>query len=149
MNKSTFNKFIFFKLPLAWIAGIRLQKYDGRQCQTRIKFRWINQNPFRSIFWAAEGMAAELSTGTLCISKIMESGKKISMLMIDLKGSFQKKAVGRIIFTCNQGEDVDKAIQKAIETGEGQTVVLKSTGHNEAGEQVAEFDFMWSFKLKE
>ena len=33
------------------------------------------------MFWAVQGMAAELTTGALVMAKINESGKKISMLV--------------------------------------------------------------------
>ena len=28
-----------------------------------VRHKWFNQNPFKSMFWAVQGMAAELSTG--------------------------------------------------------------------------------------
>ena len=100
------------------------------------------------MFWAVQGMAAELSTGALVMHKIRSSGKKISMLVANNNASFTKKATGRIIFSCNQGVDIDKAIQKAIETKEGQTVWLSSTGINSDGMKVSEFNFEWTLKVK-
>jgi hypothetical protein len=93
-------------------------------------------------------MAAELTTGALVLSKIKESGKNISMLVANNNASFTKKATGRITFTCTDGEFVNNAIQKTIATGEGQTVWMKSIGINEKGEQVSEFNFEWTIKIK-
>lgn len=149
MERSTFNKFIWFKLPIAKIAGIKLKHYDDSKAETSVKLAWLNQNPFKSMFWAVQGMAAELSTGVMCISKIKASNKRISMLVVGLEANFTKKAVGRIVFTCEQGNELDAVLQKAIETGEGQTLKMKSTGVDENGDQVSEFIFNWSFKLKE
>lgn len=100
------------------------------------------------MFWAVQGMAAEFSTGVLCIQKIRESEKKISMLVIEQNGKFSKKAVGKIRFTCEQGKDIDNAIAQAIATGEGQTLKLHTIGVDEKGDQVAAFWFLWSFKVK-
>ena len=80
------------------------------------------------MFWAVQGMAAELTTGALVMSKIRTSGKKVSMLVANNNASFTKKATGRITFTCDQGVAIDEAIAKAIATGEGQTVWLNSKG---------------------
>ena len=45
------------------------------------------------MFWAVQGMAAELSTGALVMGPTSRaSGKPISMLVANNKGSFMKKA---------------------------------------------------------
>ena len=100
------------------------------------------------MFWAVQGMAAELATGALVMMKIGASGKNISMLVANNNASFSKKAVGRINFTCNDGHLIDEAITKTIETGEGQTVWMKSIGLNSEGLEVSEFNFEWTLKLK-
>jgi hypothetical protein len=70
------------------------------------------------------------------------------MLLVKLEASFTKKALGRILFTCEQGAQIDAALHRALETREGQAVALRSVGTNEQGEQVAEFFFTWSFKVR-
>lgn len=148
MNKGLFNKILFLKLPIAKIAGLKFHYFDGNKAEISVKYGWLNQNPFRSMFWAVQGMAAELSTGVLCIDKIQKSGQKISMLVVGLEANFTKKAVGKIIFTCEQGVELDSVLAKAIETGEGQTLKMRSIGMDEKGDQVSEFFFTWSFKVK-
>ena len=100
------------------------------------------------MYFAVQAMAAELSTGALVMDHIQKSGKKISMLVANNKSNFSKKATGRIKFVCNDGDLAAKTIQKAIETGEGQTFWMKSIGTNEKGEQVSEMDFEWSVRTK-
>jgi hypothetical protein len=100
------------------------------------------------MFWAVQGMAAEFSTGALMITKIQESGKKISMLVTTNNATFTKKARGRITFTCNDGHLIDDAIKQTIKTGEGQTIWMTSVGVNEDGMEVSTFNFEWSIKVK-
>lgn len=142
------NTFMFFKLPSAYFCGIRAKDIDGKSCIVSVKHRWINQNPFKSMFWAVQGMAAEFSTGALMISKIKASGKRVSMLVVSNKAIFIKKATGRITFTCTDGGLIDEALKKAVDTGEGQTLWMTSTGVNTDGVEVATFSFEWSIKLK-
>ncbi len=149
MKPGLFNKMLIFKIPIAKIAGLKLHYFDGNKSQISVKLGWLNQNPFKSMFWAVQGMAAELSTGILCIDKIRKSGKQVSMLVVNLEANFTKKAVGKIIFTCEQGNELDKVLQKAIETGEGQTLKMHSTGLDEQNNQVSEFIFTWSFKVRQ
>ncbi|MEE3227163.1 MAG: DUF4442 domain-containing protein [Bacteroidota bacterium] len=148
LTPSKFNSFIMFKLPSAWLCGVRVKEISETTCKTSVKHQWINQNPFNSMFWAVQGMAAELSTGAMVINQIKESGKKISMLVANNKASFTKKATGKIIFTCNDGHKIADAIEKTIATGEGQTFWMQSIGMNEDGVVVSTFDFEWTVKVK-
>lgn len=148
LTPSKINTFLMFKLPSAYFCGIRTKYLDDHKCIVKVKHRWINQNPFKSMFWAVQGMAAELSTGAMLTAKINESGKNISMLVANNNANFTKKATGIITFVCEEGDLIDMAIEKAIETGEGQTILMRSIGTNEEGIQVSSFNFEWTIKLK-
>jgi hypothetical protein len=148
ISPSKLNMFLMFKLPAAYFTGVRTKHLDDTTCVVSVKHRWINQNPFNSMFWAVQGMAAELTTGALVMKKIKESGKNISMLVANNNASFTKKATGRITFKCEEGLKIDEAINKAIETGEGQTVWLNVNGINAEGVQVSTFNFEWTLKVK-
>ena len=142
------NTFLMFKLPAAYICGVRTKFIDDNKCIVSVKHRWINQNPFNSMFWAVQGMAAELTTGAMVMAKIKESGKRISMLVANNNAAFTKKATGRITFECNEGHLIDDAIKKTIETGEGQTVWMNTVGKNEEGVEVSNFNFEWTLKVR-
>jgi len=148
LTVSKLNRFVFLKLPSAFICGVRVKSIDKDKCVVTVKHRWINQNPFNSMYFAVQAMAAELTTGAMVIDKIQQSGKNISMLVANNKSNYSKKATGRITFTCQDGHLIDEAIQKTIENGEGQTFWMKSIGINESGIQVSEMDFEWSVRLK-
>ncbi|MBV7267831.1 DUF4442 domain-containing protein [Winogradskyella luteola] len=148
ISPSRLNTFLMFKLPAAYLTGVRTKHIDDISCVVSVKHRWINQNPFNSMFWAVQGMAAELTTGALVMKKIRESGKKVSMLVANNNASFTKKATGRITFSCDEGIKIDEAIARAIETGEGQTVWLSSNGMNKDGVEVSSFNFEWTLKIK-
>ncbi len=142
------NLFLLYKLPSAFFCGVRVKEIDETTCVVTVKHRWINQNPFNSLYFAVQAMAAELSTGALVMKHIKKSEKNISMLVANNKSNFSKKATGQIAFTCNDGHLINEAIQKTIATREGQTFWMKSIGTNQKGEQVSEMDFEWSIKIK-
>ncbi|TGD59122.1 DUF4442 domain-containing protein [Flavobacterium humi] len=147
-SPSKLNTFLFFKLPSAFWSGVRVKQISDQQCVVTVKHRWFNQNPFNSMYFAVQAMAAELTTGALVMLHIRKSGKKISMLVANNKGNFSKKATGRITFTCKDGHLIEEAIQKTIATGEGQTFWMKSIGIDAKGDQVSEMDFEWSIRAK-
>lgn len=142
------NFFTLFKLPSAYICGIKVKSITEEESMVTVKHRWINQNPFNSMFWAVQGMAAELSTGILVMQSIDASKRKVSMLVTNMNATFTKKATGRIVFECNAGLAIKEAIQRSVETGEGQTVLVTSEGINKDGVSVSKFEFEWSFKVK-
>jgi len=148
ITPSKLNKYLMVKLPAAYFTGVRTKELNNNFCLVTVKHRWANQNPFKSMFWAVQGMAAELTTGALVMLKIRNSGKKISMLVASNNATFTKKATGRITFKCHEGHKIDEAITKAIDTGEGQTVWLNSTGVNSDGMEVSNFNFEWTLKVK-
>ncbi len=147
-TKRHINRFLLLKLPSAYFTGVRLHQITEQSAVVKVRHRWINQNPFRSLYYGVQSMAAELSTGVLVMKKIYTSGKPVSMLVTSQNALFTKKARGLIMFTCDQADLIDTALQKTIETGEGQLIRLKSKGVDEKGEQVSAFEFEWSIKLK-
>lgn len=148
ISSSNINWFLIAKLPSAYICGVRVRELHNDSCIVQIKESWINKNPFNSIYFAAQSMAAELSTGALVMNELQQSGQPISMLVTNCRMSFQKKAKGKIVFTCHQGREVATAIKLAIETKEGQILNLRSQGVNLQGDIVSEMEFEWSIKFK-
>lgn len=142
------NTFTFFKLPSAYWSGVRVKSISEETCMVSVKYKWFNQNPFKSMYFAVQAMAAEFTTGALVMYQIQESKQNISMLVAQNKAVFTKKATGRITFTCNDGKLIKSVIEQAIASGEGQTVWLTSRGVNEKGEQVSEMKFEWTIKLR-
>ena len=65
--------FTFLKLPSVYWLGIRVKTISEQNCTVTVKHRWISQNPFKSLFWAVQGMAAELTTGAMVMSCIHDS----------------------------------------------------------------------------
>ena len=148
IKPSSLNTFLLFKLPSAYLCGVRVKAITHDSCIVSVKHRWINQNPYRSMFWAVQGMAAELTTGALLTDKIKQKGANISMLVANNNARFSKKATGRITFVCNQGHLIDEVIDTAIATREGQTVWLNAVGTNEEGVEVSNFNFEWTIKVR-
>ena len=145
---SKLNLFTFFQLPMVWWAGIRVVIFKNDYCEAKVRHRWINQNPFKSLFWAVQGMAAELTTGVLLMKEIQSSNQKISMLVINNKANFSKKARGRITFSCSPEDKISKAIQQLLETNEPQTLWLTSKGVDENQVVVSTFEFEWTLLTK-
>ncbi|MFN7013539.1 MAG: DUF4442 domain-containing protein [Bacteroidia bacterium] len=147
-NRYKLKVFLINKLPLAFLAGVNLESANADKAIASIKFKWINQNPFRSIYFAALSMAAELSTGVLAMMHLYGRKPALSMLVVANTAEFYKKATGKINFTCNEGIKLKKAIENSIQSLEPQSITVSSIGIDEKGDEVAKFTFTWSFKAK-
>lgn len=147
-NPFKFRLFMLQRLPSALFAGLRIKAFDEQHSIVTVKYTWFNQNPFRSMYFAIQCMAAEMSTGLLASGQVHQRNPAVSMLVIGLEAKFMKKAVDTVSFTCTQGNVIRETVDAAIAAGESKVITCQSTGTNMAGEIVSEFRITWSFKVK-
>ncbi|AXY75904.1 DUF4442 domain-containing protein [Paraflavitalea soli] len=140
--------FLLAKLPAAFFSGVRIREVSEAKCAVTVPYKWFSQNPFRSTYFACLAMAAELSTGALAMIQVYKRTPAVSMLIVKMEASYFKKATGITTFTCADGMALKATVERAIATGEAQSLVTRSSGVNDQGESVAELLFTWSFKTK-
>lgn len=144
-----FSLYLLWKLPIAWLAGVRLKKLEEEECTTVVPFKWLSQNPFRSTYFACQAMAAEMSTGLLALMYVRAaSPKRVSMLVTGMEASFMKKATGMTWFTSRDGAAIRAAITRTAATGEPEILTVNSIGKTRDGIVIASFAITWSFKAK-
>ena len=147
-NKFLFKLFSIFKLPLAFLTGLKIEKLKGEKCITSVRLKYLNKKPFRSTYFAVLSMAAELSTGAIALLAAEGRHPSVAKIITSMKADFVKKATGRTQFTCSEGQKLFRAVDKAIATKQPQVETVSSFGCDEHGEIVAEFEFTWSFKQR-
>jgi hypothetical protein len=143
-----FRFYLLWKLPAAFLSGLRVEAATLEQTTVCISLHWLSQNPFRSIYFASLSMAAEMSTGILAMARIYKQSPPVSMLVVSMESQFMKKATGTIRFVCSDGALFERAIQQAMGSGTSQTITATAIGTDRQGEIVARFVFTWSFKRK-
>ena len=140
--------FFLARLPLALVAGLRVRAIDRRRCVVSVPYGWRTTNPFRSTYFAALSMAAELSTGALAMLATRSAPAPAALLIVGLEASFEKKATGLTTFTCEDGDAIFAAVAETLATGEPAVVRARSLGLAPDGAEVARFVFTWSFKRR-
>lgn len=143
-----YNLFLFKDLPSAWLCGVRVRVLNDKKCITTVKLNWFNSNPFKSLYWAVQGMASELATGLAIIDFANKNSLNISMLVVSNESRFLKKAKGKIKFECYEVSKIKKTLSSLSKNKTTDKIKLKSTGYDESGDVVSEFIYEWSFKLK-
>ena len=143
-----FRMFLLSRLPNAYFSGVRIKDIDESTCTVSVPYKWFTKNPFRSTYFACLSMAAEMSTGALCMVHLYKRNPPVSMLVVKVESDYFKKAVGRTVFTCEDGLLIKETIEQAVEGGEPTIARVRSVGRNSDGVVVAEFFVTWSFKAK-
>jgi len=114
----------------------------------RLPGGWRTRNPFASTYFAAQAMAAEMSTGAPGLVLREDAPRGVSMLVLAVRASYLKRLTGPGEFTCDDVPEVRAAIERAAASDEPQLVSARSVGRDAAGETVAEFTVDWSFKRR-
>src|SRR5215813_15437773 len=81
------------KLPLAAMAGLRIEHLDGERCAASVPWNWATRNPFGTIYFAALAMAAELSCAGLALMAARGASEPVSVFPVGISGQFVKRAV--------------------------------------------------------
>ncbi|MFX9054098.1 hypothetical protein ABTN50_19255, partial [Acinetobacter baumannii] len=61
---------------------MRVKKIDAQTAVITVKHGWINQNPFKSMYFAVQSMAAEMSTGLFAVGQTYKRTPAVSMLIV-------------------------------------------------------------------
>lgn len=140
--------FFLMKLPLALLVGLKVVSASNLKAVVSVKYRYLTQNPFKSMYFACMAMAAELSTGILVLNAVEIYGKNISTLVIGLEAEFLKKGIGMVRFECLEGEEINKQIKLSIDENIAKVIKTESIGYDENNNVVAKFVINWSVKCK-
>ena len=90
LNPFFFKLFLLLKLPMAFLAGLKLKELTDEHAVVLMKYKYLNKNPFGSIYFACLSMAGELASGMLAASIAYKSNPKLSMLVIGVTIKFTK-----------------------------------------------------------
>lgn len=142
-----FKLYLLTKVPLAFVAGVALEKVTENAASVSINYNWLNKNPFKSTYFAALAMAAEAASGVMCMMAL-KNHPNISMLILAHEGKFLKKGRGKTVFTCNDASKINNAVNEAALGKEATEVTCISIGRNAKNEEIAIFSFTWSFKVR-
>ncbi len=130
------------------ISGIRLVQLDEDKAVAEAPFRWRNKNPFNSMYFAVQSMAAELSTAAPVMLALKDFDADVALIIVDLKVDFVKKAQSKTTFTCTEYSRIYETIAQLQQAEDTAAITIKTTGRDSAGDKVATFHFTWSFRRR-
>ena len=122
-----------------------MDNLDDTSCVTSIPGGWRSQNPFKTMYWAVQGMGAELATGAAPFAMSRAMPEKLRMFVVGTEATFTKRAKGRISVTCEDVRAAREAIDLSASTGESVDCDMRSIGTDSSGDIVSEWVFKWNF----
>lgn len=148
LNRPMFWLFQWKTLPLAACAGLRLASLDESACTVRLPGGFRTQNPFRSTYFAAQAMAAEMSTGAPAMVLLAGASASVAMLVTGFRASYKKKVVGESFYTFEDVAGMRAAVERAAAGPEPQAFLARSTARDSSDDVCSEFEVTWSFKRR-
>lgn len=148
LNPWLFRVYLLGRLPLAAGAGLRVRRLDDTGCDVSLRGGWRTRNPFASTYFAAQAMAAEMSTGAPASVLVASAPASVAFILRGIRAVFTKRIVGESLFTFEDMAGLGAAVDRAAAGPEEQAYTGRSTGRTSAGEPAAEFEITWSFKRR-
>jgi hypothetical protein len=144
-----FRAYLLGKLPLAAFAGLRLRRLDDEACTVWLPGGWRTRNPFGSTYFAAQAMAAEMSTGAPALVFSRAAPASVALILTGVRATFGKRIRGGALFTFEDVASLRATIDGVAARGGAASYTGRSTGRAADGAVAAEFDVTWSFKRRE
>jgi acyl-coenzyme A thioesterase PaaI-like protein len=144
--------FSFAKIPLLFAAGPKVVSLDEKSCVIALPFRRQNRNHLGSMYFGALCIGADAAGGLIAAKRLRElkSGKG-SLIFKDFTAKFLKRPEGETYFTCQSGDLIREAVERAASTGERVDLpvpVIATVPSLSGDEPVAEFMLTLSLKVK-
>lgn len=143
-----FRLYLWAKLPLAACAGLSLRELTEASCTVSLPGGWRTQNPFRSTYFAAQAMAAELSTGAPAMMLAEGAPGSVSLILREVRAVFTRRIQGPALFTFDGVAAMRDVVDRAAGSGESEAFTARSLGRTAEGEAASEFEVTWSFKRR-
>src|SRR5262245_11607986 len=140
--------YLIAKLPLAACAGLKLKRLDEDGCTVSLPGGWRTQNPFRSTYFAAQMMAAEMSTGAPAMVLVEGAPASVALILREVRAVFTKKIVGTSLYTFADVAGLRAAVERAAAQDDETRHTARVTGTLLDGTPASEFEVTWSFKRR-
>ena len=141
--------FGFTKVPLIFYCRPKVVDISSKSVTLKIPLLRRNKNHVGSMYIGALAIGADLSSALLALNLVNQSKRKIIPIFKDLKAEFFKRAEGDVHFTCNEGEKINKMIEKVLNQNirVNETINVLAYVPSKLGEEpVAKFSLTLSIK---
>tara|TARA_Y100001970_G_C13999324_1_gene732477 strand:- start:130 stop:606 length:477 start_codon:yes stop_codon:yes gene_type:complete len=140
--------FSLTKIPLIWFCRPKIINISSESIEIKIDLNRRTKNHLNSMYFGTLSIGADITGGFLAMLCIQESKKKVALIFKDFNAEFLKRAEGDVHFICKQGDSISNLVNKAIQTGNRENMLLEISAFvpSISAEIVAKFQLTLSLK---
>lgn len=143
--------FSFLKIPLIYYVKPTVLEVSNKRVEIKIPLGRRTKNHLNSMYFGTLSIGADCAGGLLAMNLIREKKAKVSLVFKDFKAEFLKRAEGDVHFICEQGEEIRKLVDQAVQSGERENMAVNmiATVPSKFGDEpVARFVLTLSLKRR-
>lgn len=115
----------FFKIPIIAFMRPKVLELNSKRAAVEIKLKRRTKNHLGAMYFGALTVGAELCCALKAVELVFIKKKPVNFLFKDFKAEFLKRAEGHVHFICEQTQDVENLINKALQSGEREEALIK------------------------
>ena len=137
----------FMKIPMIRYTRPKLLAIDDNTVRVKIKLRRRTKNHLSSMYFGALSVGADIAGGIQVFYFSKKMDRKVSFAFKGMNAQFLKRAESDIIFESNEGQKIQKAMEKSLLEGSRINDSIMVEAKNDSGEIVATFEMIVSVRV--
>ncbi|MBT5438955.1 MAG: DUF4442 domain-containing protein [Flavobacteriales bacterium] len=137
----------FMKIPMIRYTRPKLLAIDDTTVRVKIKLRRRTKNHLSSMYFGALSVGADIAGGIQVFYFSKKMDRKVSFAFKGMNAQFLKRAESDIVFESNEGQKIQKAMEKSLKEGSRINDSIMVEAKNDSGEIVATFEMIVSVRV--
>ena len=137
----------FMKIPMIRYTKPKLLVIDDNTVRVKIKLRRRTKNHLSSMYFGALSVGADIAGGIQVFYFSKKMDRKVSFAFKGMNAQFLKRAESDIVFESNEGQKIQKAMEKSLKEGSRINDSIMVEAKNDSGEIVATFEMIVSVRV--
>lgn len=137
----------FMKIPMIRYTRPKLLAIDDTTVRVKIKLRRRTKNHLSSMYFGALSVGADIAGGIQVFYFSKKMDHKVSFAFKGMNAQFLKRAESDIVFESNEGQKIQKAMEKSLKEGSRINDSIMVEAKNDSGEIVATFEMIVSVRV--
>ena len=137
----------FVKIPMIRFTNPKLLAIDDNSVRVKIKLRRRTKNHLNSMYFGALSVGAGIAGGIQVFYFSKKMDRKVSFAFKGMNAQFLKRAESDIVFESNEGQKIQKAMEKSLKEGSRINDSIMVEAKNDQGEVVATFEMIVSVRV--
>ena len=137
----------FMKIPMIRYTKPKLLAIDDNTVRVKIKLRRRTKNHLSSMYFGALSVGADIAGGIQVFYFSKKMDRKVSFAFKGMNAQFLKRAESDIVFESNEGQKIQKAMEKSLIEGARINDSIMVEAKNDSGEIVATFEMIVSVRV--